>query len=272
MTSFETLRVDRKGHVAHVILNRPDRGNAMNAQLFAEISDAFDELDEEPEVRVVMLSGEGKSFCTGLDLTAAMTDFASLVQPGLAGPRQELRKLIVRLQHQTSAPARCGKPVVAAVHGWCIGGGLDLAAACDLRLCSSDARFSLREARVGMVADLGSLQRLPRIIGDAATRELAFTAKDIDAERALRLGLVSAVADTREALIDAALAEAETIAALSPLVVQGVKHIMNSQEGWTVEKGLEHVATWNSAFLQSEDLTEAFSAFMEKRKPEYKGV
>jgi enoyl-CoA hydratase len=123
-----------------------------------------------------------------------------------------------------------------------------------------------------MVADLGSLQRLPRIIGDAATRELAFTAKDIDADRALRLGLVSTVLDTREALMDAAHKEAETIAGHSPLVIQGVKHIMNNQEGWTVDQGLEYVATWNSAFLQSEDLTEALTAFMEKRKPEYKGV
>jgi enoyl-CoA hydratase len=269
--SFETLRVDRADAVAEVVLTRAAAGNALAARTFADLEAAFAALDADPDVRVVILRAEGKAFCYGLDLMAAPVDFAPVLAEGLAGERLELRDLIRQLQRQTAAPARFRRPVIAAVHGWCIGGGLDLVAACDLRLCAADARFSLREARVGMVADLGSLQRLPRIIGDAATRELAFTAKDIDATRALGLGLVSQVLGTPEELLAAARSEARAIAALSPLVTAGIKHVLGAQDGRTVEEGLEYVATWNSAFLQSEDLREAFASFLEKRPPAYRG-
>jgi enoyl-CoA hydratase len=268
---YETLKISVTEHVAEVALSRPEVGNATNARLFSELEAAFGALDADDEVRAVVLRGEGKAFCYGLDLMAAPVDFSPVIQEGLAGPRLELRQLIVDLQRQCGAPAACGKPVIAAVHGWCIGAGLDLAAACDLRLCSADARFSLREARVAMVADLGSLQRLPRIIGDAATRELALTAKDIDAERALQLGLVSQVLDGPEALREAALAEARLVAELPPLVVRGVKQVLAYQDARPVSEGLEYVATWNAAFLQSEDLKEAIAAFVQKRTPRYQG-
>lgn len=269
--AYDTLTVSVQDHVAELALNRPGVGNATNAQLFAELEAALAALDEDDSVRVVVLRGEGKAFCYGLDLTAAPVDFSPVIQEGLAGPRLELRQLILTLQRQCGAPAACRKPVIAAVHGWCIGAGLDLVAACDLRLCSADARFSLREARVAMVADLGSLQRLPRIIGDAATRELALTAKDIDAPRALQLGLVSQVLESPAALLEAARAEARRIAALPPLVVRGVKQVLDYQDGKPVSEGLEYVATWNAAFLQSDDLKEAIAAFMQRRKPEYQG-
>jgi enoyl-CoA hydratase len=267
----EVVKVERRGALAEVVLARPDQGNALSAQVFAGLEAAFDALDREAEVRAIVLRAEGRAFTYGLDLAAAPVDFAPVLTEGLAGERLALRQLIRDLQRQAGAPARCRQPVVAAVQGWCIGGGLDLVAACDLRLCSADARFSLREARVGMVADLGSLQRLPRIIGDAATRELAFTAKDIDATRALGLGLVSQVLPTPEELVAAARREAEAIAALSPVVTQGIKHVLAQGDGQTIEQGLAYVATWNSAFLQSEDLKEAFVAFLEKRPPIYRG-
>ncbi len=267
--TFETVKIERDGYVAEVVLNRPEAGNAFNAQLFADVHDAFEALDGDDDCRAIVLRAEGKAFTYGLDLMSAPVDFGPVLSEGLAGVRLELRRLIERLQVQTGKPAVIRKPVVAAVHGWCIGAGLDLISACDIRLCSADARFSLREARVAMVADIGSLQRLPRIIGDAATRELALTAKDIDATRALALGLVSQVHDDREAVYAAARVEAQLIAGLSPVAVQGVKHVLNEQDGMTVQQGLDYVATWNSAFLQSEDLKEAFAAFFEKRTPEY---
>ncbi|MBN2801118.1 MAG: crotonase/enoyl-CoA hydratase family protein [Deltaproteobacteria bacterium] len=269
--SEPTVRLVRAGAVAEIILARPERGNALNAALMDELARAFAEVDAASEIRAVLLRGDGPSFCTGLDLTAAPKDFAPILQGRGAAGRQELLTLIRRLQAQVGAPATCAKPVVAAIHGWCLGGGLDLAAAADLRLCSADARFSLREAKVAMVADLGSLQRLPRIIGDAATRELALTAKDIDPQRALALGLVSQVLPDREALLEAARAEAEAIAAHSPLVTQGVKRVLNAQDGMSVQRALEQVALWNAAFLQSDDLTEAFTAFTQRREPVYRG-
>lgn len=271
LPEFETVKIKRDGYVAEVLLNRPEAGNAFNAQLFADVHDAFEALDNDDHCRAIVLRAEGKAFTYGLDLMSAPVDFGPVLSEGLAGVRLELRRLIVRLQQQTAKPAVIRKPVVAAVHGWCIGAGLDLISACDIRLCSADARFSLREARVAMVADIGSLQRLPRIIGDAATRELALTAKDIDAARALSLGLVSQVHDDREAVYAAARAEAQLIAGLSPVAVQGVKHVLNAQDGMTVQQGLDYVATWNAAFVQSEDLKEAIAAFFEKRTPDYKG-
>ncbi len=259
------------GHVAEVVLCRPEAGNAFDARLFSELAAALEMLDGDDRCRAVVLRARGKAFSHGLDLAAATTDFGPVLSEGLAGARLELRRLIHRLQGQAGAPAAMRKPVVAAIHGWCIGAGLDIAAACDIRVCSADARFSLREARVAMVADLGSLQRLPRIIGDAATRELALTAKDIDAARAAQLGLVSQVLPDRKACHNAARAEARLIASLSPVAVQGVKHVLAQQDGLTVEQGLDYVATWNAAFVQSEDLKEAIAAFFEKRRPCYRG-
>lgn len=269
--TFETVKIERDAHVAELVLNRPEAGNAFNFQLFSDVHDSLAALDEDPECRAIVLRAEGKAFTYGLDLMSAPVDFAPVLTEGLAGVRLQLRALILKLQEQTAKPAEIRKPVVAAVHGWCIGAGLDLISACDIRVCSADARFSLREARVAMVADIGSLQRLPRIIGDGATRELALTAKDIDAARALQLGLVSQVHDDREACYAAARAEAKLIASLSPVAVQGVKHVLNEQDGMTVQQGLEYVATWNAAFVQSEDLKEAFAAFLQKRTPEYTG-
>jgi enoyl-CoA hydratase len=259
------------GPVAEVVLHRPDRGNALNAALMEEFHDALWRLDADDRVRVVLLRAEGPHFCTGLDLSAAPVDFAPIFAERGAGGRQHLLDLIRRLQAQVGAPAAISKPVVAAIQGLCLGGGLDLASAADLRLASADATFSLREAAVAMVADLGSLQRMPRLIGEAATRELAFTAKNISADRALALGLVSQVLPDAAALLDAARREAEAIAAHSPLVTRGIKQVLRAQDGMSVSAGLEHVALWNSAFLQSADLAEAFSAFAQRRAPQYQG-
>ena len=179
--------------------------------------------------------------------------------------------MIRRLQAAIDAVARCVKPVIAAVHGWCIGGGLDLASACDLRLCSADARFSLREVKVAMVADIGSLQRLPAIIGEGHTRELAFTGRDLDAARALRIGLVNEVYPTPEALFAAAGQLASEIAGNPPLVVSGIKQVLNAETEARAQRGLAYVAAWNAAFLPSEDLQEAFAAFAERRAPDFKG-
>ncbi len=271
MQTFETLHVSCEGGIAEVQLARPERGNALTVTSFREFAAAFEALDADPAVRVVVLHAAGKAFTYGLDLMAASNELGAFLQGGLAAERERLRSLIVTLQRQCGAAAACRHPVIAAVQGACIGGGLDLISACDLRVCTADARFSLRETRVAMVADLGSLQRLPFVIGDAATRELALTAKDIDAPRALALGLVSAVLPDAAALLEHARAEARTIAALPPLVVQGVKRVLNRPVGRAVADGLDHVAVWNSAFLPSEDLLEAMMAFMQKRPPAYTG-
>lgn len=224
-------------------------------------------------MRVVILRGEGKHFSYGLDLPAMAAEMGPLFTgENLARGRMRLHRRIVEMQGAGNSIAACPKPVLGVVSGWCIGGGLDLLAACDVRLCSADARFSLREVKLAMVADVGSLQRLPAIIGDGHTRELAFTGKDIDAARALRIGLVNDVFETPEALLAAARSMAGEIARNPPLVVQGVKQVLNYSAGKTAADGLAFVAAWNAAFLQSHDLAEGLAAFAERRPPRFKGA
>jgi enoyl-CoA hydratase len=198
-------------------------------------------------------------------------ELGPLVAGGLAEERTQLRELVLRLQRATNAVAACRKPVVAAVQGLCIGGGLDVITACDIRLASKDARFSVREVKVAMVADLGTLQRLPRIVGEGHARELCLTGRDIDAERALRIGLVNDLYETPEALWDAGRALCAELAANPPLVVSGVKTVMNERVRAEDEAGLRYVAVWNAAFLPSADLGEALAAFVEKRAPRFTG-
>ena len=263
-----SVSVRAEGAIAEVAL----RQKTMPPAMFADLEAAFREVSASREVRAVLLRSEVEQFSYGLDLREAFREYGELFTGGgLAGPRTELLELIRSLQRSMSAVAKCPAPVVAAVHGWCIGGGLDLIAACDVRVASADAQFSLRETKLGIVADLGSLQRLPRIVGQGHARELAFTGKTIDAERAHAIGLVSEVAADRDGAVVAARSIAEEIAANPPLVVRGVKQVMDYGEDKSVDDGLEYVAAWNAAFLASEDLGEAVAAFGARRTPEFKG-
>ena len=265
------MLVEKKDAVAEVVIRTPGKGNALGPDFWRELPETFDALDRDDEVRAVVLRADGDHFTYGLDLVSMMGELGPIVSGGLAEARTKLYDMILRLQDSVSAIARCRKPVVAAVHGACIGGGVDVICACDVRVASRDARFSVREVRVAMVADLGTLQRLPRIVGEGNARELALTGKDIDAERALRIGLVSEVFATREDAWEAARATARAIAENPPLVVQGIKRVMNERVARDDAAGLHHVAAWNAAFLPSEDLGEALAAFGEKRKPRYRG-
>jgi enoyl-CoA hydratase len=240
--------------------------------MFTELGQTFTALSADPALRAVILRGDAKVFSYGLDLAAAFAAWGpTFAGTGLAAARTELWTMIRQIQASITTLASCPVPVIAAVHGWCIGGGVDVITACDLRICSADAKFSVRETKVAMVADLGSLQRLPLVIGDAATRELALTGKDIDATRALALGLVSQVVVDRGAVDVAARALAAEIIANPPLVVRGVKQILDQATRSDVAEGLERVAMWNAAFLPSEDLGEAAAAFAAKRPPVFRG-
>ena len=264
---MKALRI-QPGRVAELVLTGPGKGNAMGPDFWRELPEAMAALEADDEVRAVVVHGEGRDFSYGLDLRG----MAPTLMPFLAGKqkakgRRKLLAFIHELQAAIDSVAKARMPVVAALHGWCIGGGLDLASACDIRLASSDARISLREAQVAIVADLGSLQRLPGIIGEGQTRELAYTARNVHAGEAERMGLVNRVFVDKEALLAGARALAGQIAANPPVVVEGIKQVMN--HGADVSAGLEHVAVWNAAFLQSDALDEALAAFMQGRKPEY---
>ena len=268
----KSVRLERHGAVAELILCRPKKGNAMGPAFWIELPAAVAEAEDDPTIRVLLLRAEGNNFCFGLDLMANAINLGPLITGQTQAPeRTALLRLVEGWQIAVDSLARARKPVVAAVQGWCIGGGLDVASACDVRICSADARFSLRETKMAMVADIGSLQRLPGIIGHAATSELALTGGDIDAERAAKLGLVSRVFEDGDSLLDGARALAAEIAQNPPLVVQGVKQVLNLNRRREIQAGLDYVRLWNAAFVQSDDLVEALTAFAEKRDPVWTG-
>lgn len=268
---YRTLKVNAQDQVGDLVLAGQSKGNAMGPDFWREFPQAVKQLSRTEGVRVIVVRTEGPQFTYGLDLPAMMGELMPLLQGGDAAARTALHNKVLELQEAFNSLANCPQPVIAAVNGWCIGGGVDLITACDIRLCSADARFSVREVKVAMVADLGTLQRLPLIVGQGHAKELALTGKDIDAQRALRIGLVNDVYDSQQSLFEAAFAMAKQIAQNPPLVVQGVKQVIDAPYRASVNQGLAHVAVWNSAFLPSQDLAEAMAAFMEKRPAVFQG-
>ncbi len=265
--SMDTISCEISDHIATVTLQK----TTMPPLFFTEIERLFEDLAHNDALRVVVIQAAGKVFSYGLDLPAAFAELGPHLRGGLAGERTRLLRLIRRLQRSMTAVAECPVPVIAAVHGWCVGGGLDLISACDIRLACKKTKISLRETKVAIVADLGSLQRLPAIIGQGHTRELAFSGRDIYAARAKEIGLFNEVYQDREEVHKAALALATEIAQNPPLTVRGVKDVLDYSRDKSVADGLEYVAVWNSAFLASADLGEAMTAFATKRPPEFKG-
>jgi enoyl-CoA hydratase/carnithine racemase len=254
----ERIAVERRDGVAHVMLAREDKMNAMDGAMFAAIGDTFRTLGADPSVRCILLSGRGRHFTAGLDLDYAAGQFGASADPGRAAEAR-LRH-IAWLQDCFSAAEQARPPVIAAIHGGCIGAGVDLACACDIRLAAADAFFQVAEVDVAITADLGTLQRMIRLVPEGIVRELAYTGRRMDADEALRLGLVNRVAPDRAAAIAAGLALAEVIAAKSPLAVAGAKASLNYSRGRTVEDGLRHVALWNAAALATADLAAAVEA------------
>jgi len=270
--TYESVTVETKDNVAQVTLIGPGKGNAMGPAFWAEMPEVFATLDADRDVRAIVITGSGKNFSYGLDLPAMGGTFSAMMADGaLARPRMEFHTDLRRLQSSISAVADCRTPTIAAVHGWCIGGGVDLISAVDIRYASADARFSVREVRLAIVADVGSLARLPGILNDGHLRELALTGKDIDAARAEKIGLVNDVYADAEATLAAAHVTAAEIAANPPLTVAGVKDVLDQQRISAVSESLRYVAAWNSAFLPSKDLSEGISATFAKRAPHFTG-
>jgi enoyl-CoA hydratase len=261
----ERIAVGIEGGVAHVELARPDKYNAMDKAMFAAIGDTFRALGRDPNVRAILLSGQGRHFTAGLDLDYVASQFAPAADAGRA-VEAKLRH-IEWLQDAFSAAEDARAPVIAAIHGGCIGAGVDLAAACDLRVASADAFFQIAEVDVAITADLGTLQRLGYLIPQGVLRELTYTGRRMGTEEAARHGLVNEIAADRDACIAAGMALAKIIAAKSPLAVAGAKKSLNHSRGRTVEEGLRDVALWNAATLVSADLTEAIRARLGKTEP-----
>jgi enoyl-CoA hydratase len=270
-TTYEVFQIELDEHVATLWLNHAERRNAMGPAFWKELPAVMQELDADERVRAVVLAARGPHFTVGLDLKAMAGTLSGEGAGSGAAARLRMLDEIKRFQRAITAVADCRKPVIAAVHGYCIGGGIDLITACDIRVASADAIFSVRETRIAIVADVGTLQRLPAIVGKGHVAELVYSGDDISAQRARDIHLVNDVYADQAATVQAARALAGRIAENSPLAVSGSKRVMAFCEDKSVEEGLQYVALWNAAFVASDDLGEAMQAFMEKRKPKFTG-
>ncbi|XP_023395659.2 delta(3,5)-Delta(2,4)-dienoyl-CoA isomerase, mitochondrial-like isoform X2 [Loxodonta africana] len=280
--SYQSLRVTSgPGHILHVQINRPEKRNAMNKAFWSEMVECFKKISEDADCRAVVISGEGKMFTSDEETKAQrrkklqragidLMDMAPvLLQPqGDDAARRSwyLRKIISRYQETFSVIEKCPKPVIAAIHGGCIGAGVDLITACDIRYCAQDAFFQVKEVDIGLAADVGTLQRLPRVIGSQSlVNELAFTARRMMADEALSSGLVSRVFPDKEATLDAAFTLAAEISSKSPLAVQGTKVNLVYARDHPVAAGLEFAHNWNMSMLQTDDVLKSVQAAMEKK-------
>ncbi len=259
-----------ENNIAIVTLDRPEKLNAINQKGWEELKNTFESLEENEEVRVIILTGgESKHFCAGIDLEMLMSISQNMVKCE-GRKREKLRKQVLELQAPINAIENCSKPVLAAIHGGCIGGGVDIVAACDIRYCTDDAFFTIKEIDMGMVADLGTLQRLPKILGSGIVREMAYTGRNVGGKEAEKIGLVNNSFENKEVMIGKVIEMAKLIASKSPLSIRGTKQILLHTRDHSVAEGLEYMAVWNSAMLMSDDLMEAFSAKMQKREAEFK--
>ncbi|MEC7987019.1 MAG: crotonase/enoyl-CoA hydratase family protein, partial [Myxococcota bacterium] len=223
----------------------------------------------ESSIRVLVLSGNGKHFTAGIDFSLVQSLFLDVAKEPEGRKQEALFERIVALQRAFTAFEKCSKPVIAAIHGYCIGGGIDLITACDLRYAAAGSTFCVKEIDLGIVADIGTLQRLPPIIGEGRARELSFTARMFHAEEAHQIGLLNGIYDNYEAMMAGVQSVAETLAAKSPLTMRGLKRICNYSREHSTQDSLHYVATWNAAMLLSKDTQEAFQAILQKRDPQF---
>jgi enoyl-CoA hydratase len=267
---FETVSISVAAGVARVELNRPEKANAMNHAMWQDIRSAFRWVDDTPEARVAVLGGRGRHFTAGIDLDMLAGLKRQSTDACDGRLREKLRRQILDLQDTLSSIERCRKPVIAAIHGACIGGGIDLITCCDMRYAASDAYFSVKEIDLGMTADVGTLQRLPKLVPDGIARELAYTGRRFDAAEARQMGLLNRVYGTADELLKGVADIAATIAAKSPLSIRGIKETVVYSRDHSVADGLNYIAMSNAALLLSDDLTEAVNAAMEKRPAVFK--
>ena len=267
-SKYKCFQVDIENHIANLVLSRPNDLNTMSRDFWVELGDVLEEINKNSEVRVVVMSSTGKHFCAGMDLNAfsnGVDNIPDEKKPDHARIGEAVYRVAKELQEYISTLEKIRVPVIAAIHGGCIGGAVDLVTACDIRLASDDAFFCIQEINIGMAADVGTLQRLPKIIPDSKMREMAYTGRRMYAEEAKETGLVSDTYKSQEDMLKAANSLAKEIASKSPVAIYGLKAVMNYSRDHSVSESLEYNALWSGAMLSQKDMTEAMTANIEKR-------
>ncbi|HIG67872.1 MAG TPA: crotonase/enoyl-CoA hydratase family protein [Porticoccaceae bacterium] len=258
-------------HVAEICLNRPEAINSMNNDFWRELPAIVNKLDMDGTIRVIILSSTGKHFTAGMDLEIfdSMDDDKDL-EPARSAEKK--RRWILTLQDAFTALERARMPVISAVQGACIGGGVDMVCATDMRFCTSNAFFNIKETELGITADVGTLQRIENVMPSGLARELAYTSRDLDATEAKRCGFINKVFDSQDEMLTEVRKLAATIAKHSPMAVNGVKEMLNYSREHTVTESLNYMATWQAGMFQAPDVKEALSAAKEKRTANYDGL
>ena len=269
---YKCFQIDIENHIANLVLSRPNELNTMSRDFWVELGDVLEEINRDSEVRVVVMSSTGKHFCAGMDLNAFSNGVDNIPddkKPDHARIGEAVYRVAKELQEYISTLEKIRVPVIAAIHGGCIGGAVDLVTACDIRLASDDAFFCIQEINIGMAADVGTLQRLPKIIPDSKMREMAYTGRRMYAGEAKETGLVSDTYKSQEDMLKAANSLAKEIASKSPVAIYGLKAVMNYSRDHSVSESLEYNALWSGAMLSQKDMTEAMTANMEKREASF---
>ena len=273
--TYECFSVDVVDKIGLIRMIRPQRANSMIPSFWRELPEIIDGLSDSGEARVAVISADGKNFCSGMDLevfgsndTVGQGDDA-----GSAGYRsrrnERFRSTALRLQDTFTSMERARMPVLAAIQGACVGGGIDMVSAMDMRYATEDAWFSIHEINIGMTADVGTLQRMPKLVPEGIVRELAYTGRRWSAAEAKAAGFVNEVFPDHETMLDATMAIAGEIASKSPMAVWGTKQTMHYTRDHTVADGLEFIANWNAAMFDTDDMAEAFKASLEQRQAEF---
>ena len=274
--NYESFKYSSDEGIGHLVLNKGEDLNKMTMNFWYELPKILDEIDRDASLRVLILSSTGKHFCAGMDLknfgTLGNDSEKKTNVPDKARIGENLYRVAKELQDMLSKLEKLRIPVLAGIQGGCIGGGLDLVTAADMRFASKDAFFCIQEINIGMAADIGTLQRLPRVIPEGKVRELAYTGRRMPAEEALETGLVNKVYESHEEMVAGLKEMATVIASKSPLAVYGTKAILNFSRDHTIAEGLEYNALWSGAMLPQEDMAEAMMSNMEKRDPEFKDM
>ena len=264
--------LEKKGSIAHLRFNRPEKRNSMNEDFWRTFPDEVEMLDDTGEIRALIVSSTGPHFSAGIDLNMFQNDQISFEKGEIGRSRGYFMQQLAYLQKAASCLETARFPVIAAVQGGCIGGGIDLITAADIRLCTADAFFKIEEINVGLAADIGTLQRLPKVIPAGIAREWALMGESISSKRAHEVGLINYVYPSQEEMITAAFEMAEKISSKSPLAMWGTKDVLNYSRDHTVEEGLKYVAMWNGATLHKEDVMKSMMSKMQKTNADFQNL